>query len=74
MLRNPVMPRKGTSSPPRDLFDRNLNDVVQVIIHEFNGNTSAFFESIRPPKPKEELAKEEKERLAGCFAKLTQRG
>lgn len=43
-----AQPASSPDVMPADAADADLARLVDVVVHEFNGDTSAFFESIRP--------------------------
>ncbi|MGC9261552.1 MAG: hypothetical protein ACP5I8_15930 [Phycisphaerae bacterium] len=66
--------RKGSSSvlpvQEESEIDSGLVRILGVIVHDFNGSTSAFFDSIQPDFSGQAKEREEKEsRVVGRFIK-----
>ena len=65
-----TMLRKRPSDSQSREVDTKINDVVQVIVHDFGGDTMAFFKSIRSKKAPQKAASDENEaKVVSCFAK-----
>jgi hypothetical protein len=57
-------------SEPNPVTDADLDRIVHVIVHDFNGDTSAYFASIRPGSSVEKDKTEQQEAVfARQFAK-----
>jgi hypothetical protein len=62
-----VMPLEPKEKPTNGESgaDAALKRVIDIIVHEFNGDTVAYFESVRP---NESAKNEEIEKRAACIA------
>lgn len=61
---------RKTPAPPEGDADSDLRNLVHIIVTEFNGDTSAYFDSIRPDVSGEEEESEKREaRIARRFTK-----
>jgi hypothetical protein len=67
-----VLPGKQKDRPPRRASEddsEELRRMVQVIVHDFNGNTSAYFNSVKPVRVRGLDADATESKIALSFAK-----